>query len=155
MTEQFRLNQVLDHARVKEEAQATELSTLDAQHRQALEALQQLRDQEASQIAALSDASKTGAFDPAVIEASRHYLARLERSISEQLVQVSTLATALEASRLALLALSREKHLLERLEERHDDGVAADTARRESAHADELSGQRFQRAQRQPHGEVA
>ncbi len=155
MTQQFRLNQVLDHARLKEEAQATELSTLDAEHRRALEALQQLREQEASQLAALSDASNAGSFDPAVIEASRHYLARLESSISEQLAHVSAMATAVEASRTALLALSREKRLLERLEEQHDDGVAADTLRRENAHADELNGQRFQRARQQPPREVA
>ena len=36
MTEQFRLHQVLDHARLKEDAQAIELAGLDAERRRSV-----------------------------------------------------------------------------------------------------------------------
>jgi hypothetical protein len=39
--------------------------------------------------------------------------------------------------------------LLERMEERFDDRVAAETSRRERVTADELAGQRFQRLRRE------
>lgn len=157
MSESFRLGQVLDHARLKEEAQAAELSAVDAEYRRCVSELQRLREQEASQLASLADVNRAGAFDPSATEAARHYLARLEAMINEQLEQVAALAARVETSRAGLLEVAREKRLLERLEERHDSDVAADFARREGAHADELSGQRHQRQLRQqrPHGEVA
>lgn len=156
MTQAFRLGQVLGHARLKEEAQAAQLSTLDAEYRRAVAVLMQLREQESSQLAALADATRSGALDPSVTEAARHYLAHLESSIDEQVALVATVEARVEESRAGLLAVAREKRLLEKLEERHDEGVAADTARRESASSDELSGQRHQRMQqRPPHGEVA
>ena len=140
MSESFRLGQVLNHARLKEEAQATQLSTLDAEYRRATTALEQLREQEASQLSALAAATRTGALDPAATEAARHYLARLETAISEQLELVAAVEARVEASRAELLAVAREKRLLERLEERHDESVAADTARRENDRSDELIG---------------
>ena len=155
MTESFRLGQVLNHARLKEEAQATTLSALDAEYRRAATALEQLREQESAQLEALAEATRTGALDPASTEAARHYLARLEQSITEQIAHVAEVEARVEAERAELLAIAREKRLLERLEERHDQTVAADTARRENARSDELSGQRHQRLRQQARGEVA
>ena len=60
MSEPLRLNQVLGHARLKEEAQAAELSALDAEHRRSTSMLQRLREQEAAQLAALADATRAG-----------------------------------------------------------------------------------------------
>lgn len=150
MSEPFRLHQVLDHARLKQEAQATALSTLDAEHRRSVSALQRLREREASQLAALADATGGGALDPTTTEAARHYLARLEGEINEQLTHIAAVAARLETSRAELLAIAREKRLLEKLEERHDEGVNADEARRDRIHSDELTGQRHQRMQRRP-----
>jgi flagellar export protein FliJ len=156
MSDSFRLGQVLDHARLKEEARAIELSALDAEYHRAAAALEQLRDQEAAQLRALAETSRRGgAFDPAAIEAARHYLAHLEASIEKQLAEVAAMEARVEASRMELLAVSREKRLLEQLEQRHDESTAMSTARRESARSDELSGQRHQRQQQRPHGEVA
>ena len=150
MSEPFRLNQVLGHARLKEEAQAAELSALDAEHRRSTSMLKRLREQEAAQLAALADATRAGAFDPATTETARRYLARLEDLITEQLGQVAAVAARLEASRVELLAIAREKRLLEKLEERHDENVSADEARRERVRSDELTSQRHQRMQRRP-----
>jgi len=155
MSKSFRLGQVLDHARVREEAQAAALAALDAECRRSRAALQQLRDQESAQLAALSATVRRGAFDPAATEASQHYLARLERAIGEQRTHLAEAEARREASRADLLAIAREKRLLERLEERHDESAAAESARRESTRSDELSGQRHQRQQQRPHGEVA
>jgi len=156
MSESFRLGQVLGHARLKEEAKAAELATVEAEYRRAALALGQLQEQETSQLAALAEATRVGALDPAATEASRHYLARLEQQVTEQLAQVAALEVRVEDHRIALLDVAREKRLLERLEERHNEDQAADSARRESTRSDELSGQRHQRMQRQrPHGEVA
>ena len=156
MSETFRLNQVLDHARLKEEAQATELSGLDAEHRRSQSALDQLREKRASQLAALAATNRPGKFDRHAIEVASHYLERLEDSITEQVTHVVAVAARVEESRVALLAIAREKRLLERLEERHDETVAADQMRRENTRSDELSGQRFQRMRQQrPQGEVA
>lgn len=155
MTGSFRLGQVLGHARLKEEAQAAQLSTLDAEYRRAVATLMQLREQESSQLVALADATRSGALDPAATEAARHYLAHLEASIDEQVAVVAAVEARVEESRAGLLAIAREKRLLEKLEERHDEGVAADTARRENEQSDELSGQRHQRMQQRSRGEVA
>ena len=156
MTKQFRLHQVLDHTRLKEDAQAVELAGLDAERRRSESTLHQLREQEAAQLAALVASTRTGALDPATTEASRHYLARLETSIEKRLELCAAVTARMEASRAELLAVAREKRLLERLEERHDEDVGATAARRERVEADELSGQRHQRMQRQrPPREVA
>lgn len=156
MSQPFRLGQVLGHARLKEEAQVAQLSTVDAEYRRAVAVLMQLREQESSQLNALADATRSGSVDPAITEAARHYLAHLESSIDEQVALVAAVEARVEESRAELLAVAREKRLLEKLEERHDEDVAADTARRENASADELTGQRHQRMQQQrPNGEVA
>ena len=154
MSEEFRLGQVLGHTRLKEEAQAVELSALDAEYRAALAALAALHEQEAAQLEGLAEATRTGALDPAATEAARNYLAHLETSIERQQRLVAAIAERVESSRAELLAIAREKRLLEKLEERHDDEIAAATARRERAASDELSAQRHQRLQRQ-RGEVA
>ena len=70
--------------------------------------------------------------------------------ITEQLGQVAAVAARLEASRVELLAIAREKRLLEKLEERHDENVSADEARRVRVRSDELTSQRHQRMQRRP-----
>jgi flagellar FliJ protein len=155
MTQPFRLGQVLDHARMKEDAQAVQLSTLDAECRRSRHALDQLREQEAAQLSALAEATRAGALDPAATEAARHYLARLEQAIAEQIAHVAAVEARVEESRQELLAIAREKRLLERLEERHDETVAADAARRENARTDELSTQRHLRQQRNGRGVVA
>ena len=85
------------------------------------------------------------------IEEGEEKLKRIEK----QLAEVAAMEARVEASRMELLAVSREKRLLEQLEQRHDESTAISTARRESARADELSGQRHQRQQQRPHGEVA
>lgn len=154
MSKPFRLNQVLDHTRLKEEAQAAALSALDAEHRRSSSALQQLREREASQLAALAAETRTGALDPATREAAQQYVTRLEAAINEQLALVAAVAARVEASRTELQAIAREKRLLEQLEERHDRAATTEEARREGAQSDELAGQRHQRMHgRRQHGQ--
>lgn len=148
MTETFRLAQLLDLARRNEEAKAIALATLDAERRHGEAALAQLQAREAAQLASLAGA-RTGDLDPAHAVTARRYLASLERLIEEQRQRVDAVSALLEEAREALLAATREKRLLERMEERFDDRVAAETSRRERVTADELAGQRFQRLRRE------
>jgi flagellar FliJ protein len=147
MSETFRLAQLLDLARRNEEAKAIALSTLDAERRHGEAALAQLQAREAAQLASLAEA-RAGGLDPVQAVAARHYLASLERLIEEQRQQLDAVCAQLEEAREALLAATRERRLLERMEERFDDRVAAETSRRERVTADELAGQRFQRLRR-------
>lgn len=145
MSDAFRLQQLLNLRRQTEEQKAITLATVEAEQQHSLSGLQQLLAQEAAQLASMADARRTGALDPVNAEATGLYLQHLEEAIARQREHVAAVTARVEASRSELVEATREKRLLERLEERHDETVAAETSRLENAQTDEVAAQRHRR----------
>jgi flagellar protein FliJ len=145
MSDTFRLQQLLNLRRQTEEQQAISLATVEAEQQHSQFTLQQLLAQEAAQLALITDSRTSGSLDPANAEATRIYLQHLEESISQQREQVALVTERVESSRAELVEATREKRLLERLEDRHDEAVAAEASRIEDAQTDEIAAQRYRR----------
>lgn len=145
MSEGFRLQQLLNLRRQTEEQKAITLSTVEAEQQLSLSSLQQLLAQETTQLASMADARRTGSLDPVNAEATRLYLEHLEESIERQREQVAAMTVQVDARRAELVEATREKRLLERLEERHDETVAAEASRLEDTQTDEIAAQRYRR----------
>lgn len=145
MSDAFRLKQVLNLRRQTEEQQAISLATVEAEQQYSQFALQQLLAQETAQLASMADARRLESLDPTNAEATRLYLHHLEESIERQREQVAEVSARVESSRAELVEATREKRLLERLEDRHDETVAAEVSRAEDARTDEVAAQRYRR----------
>jgi len=148
MSETFRLRQLLDLRRRAEEEKAIALATVEAEQQHSQFALQQLLSQEAAQLASMAEVGRGQPLDPVNVEATRQYLQHLEDSIVQQRQQLAEVSARVEARRSELVEATREKRLLEQMEERHDESVAAAANRRENARIDELAAQRHQRLRR-------
>ena len=145
MSDVFRLQQLLNLRRQTEEQQAISLATVEAEQQHSQFALQRLLAQEAVQLASITDARRAGPLDPVNAEATRQYLEHLEALIVRQREQAAEVAARVHAQRAELLEATREKRLLERLEERHDETVTAEASRLENARTDEVAAQRHRR----------
>lgn len=145
MSDVFRLQQLLDLRRRAEEEKAIALATVEAEQQHLQFALQQLLAQEAAQLASMAVARQAGPLDPVNVEATRQYLQHLEALIERQRTQVIEVTTRVEAQRVELLEATREKRLLDRLEERHDETVVAEASRLENARTDEIAALRHRR----------
>ncbi|MBT5774102.1 MAG: flagellar export protein FliJ [Dehalococcoidia bacterium] len=145
MSDAFRLQQLLDLRRRAEEEKAISLATAEAEHQHLQFALQMLLPQEAAQLASMASAGSTGSLDPVNVEATRLYLEHLEGSIQRQHEQMAEVSVRVNAQRAELIEATREKRLLERLEERHDETVATEASRLENAQTDEIAAQRHRR----------
>lgn len=148
MSETFRLRQLLDLRRRTEEEKAVALATVEAEQQHSRFALQGLIAQEAAQLASMANAGHGEALDPVSVEATRQYLQHLEDSIERQRQQLAEVSARVEARRAELVEATREKRLIEQMEERHDESVAAAANRRENAQIDEMAAQRHQRLRR-------
>jgi len=147
MSDAFRLEQLLNLRRQAEEQHAISLATVEAEQQHSQFALQQLLAQEAAQLASMSEVD-TRPLDLASAEATRLYLQHLEESITQQREQVAVVTDRVETSRAELLEATRAKRLLERLEDRHDEAVAAEASRLEDEETDEIAAQRHRRLHR-------
>jgi flagellar export protein FliJ len=145
MAGKFRLQQVLDHKRRQEEEKTLELATLTAEQRRSESELRQLRDKEEAQLQALQDIARVGAIDPSRLDSALWYLDAIEGSISRQLELVASLEEKVLESRDALIAILKEKQLLEKLEERQASAAREVEQRLEGNQLDEIAAQRFLR----------
>ena len=142
----FRLQQVLDHKRRQEEAKTLELATLTAEQRRTNDDLRTLRDKEEAQLHSLQLVARAGAIDPSRLDAALGYLDVLEASITRQTEIVTAIEERVLEGRGELIAILKEKQLLEKLEQQHATERRGVENRRENGQFDELAAQRYIRA---------
>ena len=141
----FRLQQVLEHKRGQEEAKTLELATLAAEHRRTQDDLRALREKQVAQLRALQGA-KAGAIDPSGLEAALGYLDAIEGWIVRQTELVTAIEDRVLGCRGELIAILKEKQLLEKLEHQHATEQRGAETRRENGQIDEIAAQRFARS---------
>jgi flagellar export protein FliJ len=139
----FRLQQVLEHKRRQEEAKTLELATLSAEQRRSHDDLRGLRDKEEAQLHALQESARAGAIDPRRLDSALGYLDSIEASIARQSELVSELAERVLEGRGELIAILKEKQLLEKLEQQHAADQRGVANRRENGQFDEIAAQRY------------
>jgi flagellar export protein FliJ len=143
MANGFRLQQVLDHKRRLEEAKTLELATLTAEQRSCQAQLERLREQEEVQLAALQEVAKASAVDPARLDAALAYLDSIEGSIARQMALAASLQEKVLESRDELVAILKEKQLLEKLQSQQETSERGEAQRREGNESDDLTSRRF------------
>lgn len=141
----FRLQQVLDHKRRQEEAKTLELATLAAEQRRSQDELRGLREKEGAQLHALQEIARCGAIDPTRLDAALGYLDAIESSIARQAEFVRSIEERVLEGRGELIAILKEKQLLEKLEHQHATDQRAAEHRRENGEFDEIAAQRHTR----------
>ena len=148
-SDEFRLEQVLDHARRQEEQKQIELKTLSEEERRLREQLIGLREKEELQVRSLSQRSREGAIEPAAIDTALAYLSAIEGSISEQVDVVAEVEQRVLESREQLIAILKERQSLENLKRRQQDDAAIEERRRQSKADDDLTSSRTLRRGRE------
>lgn len=145
---EFRLQSVLDLKQRLVDAQQQALAALALQQQQAEDALRTLAQRAEAQQQALAQRGGHGPLDLDEVQHSLQYIEAVRASIEAQRDLATQLEAQVRESRERLTALSREQHMLERLRDRHLAAAALEADRRDQRDADELSGQRFARRER-------
>jgi flagellar export protein FliJ len=149
MTRGFQLDQVLEHARRREEQQQLHLKTLADEERRLRGQLEALRDKAATQARLLSERARVGAINPAELSAALGYLDALSASIAGQQGLVASCAARVLETREQLVAILQEKQSLETLKRKHDEAERRDASRLEAKALDDLTSTRFVRGQKE------
>ncbi len=144
-SDEFRLEQVLNHARRQEEQKQLELKVLSEEERRLRDQLLQLRDQEQQQLSAIAGRDREGVIEPTEIDAALLYLSSIVGSITDHLDVVAAVEARVLESRDQLVEILREKQSLEKLKRRQAAEAALRENCREAKDADDMTSARFQR----------
>lgn len=143
--EEFRLEQVLQHTRRREEQQQLALSLLSREEHRQRERLKRMRERLGRQLRFVAERTARSALDPAEAESARHYMGTLEDSIEAQTDIVAQMESRVLESRDQLVDTLREKRSLEHLKEKQAARAAREAARREAKEMDDITSARFAR----------
>jgi flagellar export protein FliJ len=146
--EAFRLEQVLELRRQREEQEQLALRALLDEQRSEQDRLEQLRSRQQSHIAAIAARARAGAFDAAELEQAQRYLDRLAAEIEAQTLALAHCESRVEAQRTALMQALQGRRALEQLKEQHEEATRLDERRAEAKVADDIATTRFVRRER-------
>lgn len=146
--EAFRLEQVLELRRQREEQEQLALRALLDEQRSEQGRLDQLRSRQQSHIAAIAARARAGAFDATELEQAQRYLDRLAAEIEAQTLALSHCESRVEAQRGALMQALQGRRALEQLKEQHEAATRLDERRAEAKVADDIATTRFVRKER-------
>jgi flagellar FliJ protein len=141
----FRLQTVLELKQRLEDAQQQELANLAQQRLQAEEALRLLAQQQHEQEEALATRVRRGQLHADEVGSALAYIEGVRISITAQRDHTSALELRIRESRERLAELARERQVLEKLRDRHNEAEAVEETRRDQRAADELVSQRYAR----------
>lgn len=141
----FRLQSVLDFKSSLVENLETEFAQLKLVHTQATEVLSNLERAAQRQSDILLKEQQQGLLNCQAIHLHQKYLDYLDENVSRQKSHVKETYRQMEAKRLELVEMMKDKKTLENLRERHQTRVLRDRNRQEAKVIDDLVITRYAR----------
>lgn len=131
----FKLEPLLRHRRHLEQQRQAEMAVVQRAVVEMEQSLRLLNDQMAQQ---LRDNPLTGRLDLAYLAAHRRFSQAMQRKGEGLLQEIAKKHVELERARVALAEAAKERKIVEKLREKHEEAWREDQSRREVAEMDEI-----------------